>query len=283
MCRLSLKLTLPSMTPGRLVAIIALTTLVEALRHAPTQTHPGPKLSQACAKQLDKLADSKFQKEAAKCEQEGKFPDQVIEALQKMDQAAAVSHAEAMFIKCAKFSQDCAAEVAPGLVMELRFSGAAVSNKCMKQVQDVRKDPKTMKAAAKCEKDEKIGETILSALHTNNLPQAVSAAEKGLKTCMHVESTCAYQVAPVVVNSVVMEAMKQQHQQQAPPMTVVLTKGSMDSFGLSLQGQHKKKVSMLNMAVPKFPLSKHGAVLLQLPRRSKWVSRLVLELASSGA
>merc|ERR1719395_455336 len=98
-----------------------------------------------------KLKDPEVQKASAKCEQEGQYPDKVVARLKEGDESGATKLVEEMFQKCASFSEACAAEVAPGLVMELRFSGVAVSEKCLAEVSKVQQDPEAQQVAAKCQ------------------------------------------------------------------------------------------------------------------------------------
>merc|ERR1719171_347075 len=109
--------------------------------------------------------------------------------------------------------------------MKVRFSGAAVSKECRQETMKKQQDPKIRAHAEQCEKDEKLGEKIFTNLNNNDLEGAVSAAEHSLKKCMDMSDTCAWQLAPVVVNNAVMHAMQAQQQQQGPPMqeTTVLT------------------------------------------------------------
>jgi len=73
---------------------------------------------------------------------------------------------------------------------------------------------------------EKLTENVLAALNKGNLKDAISSAETGLEKCMSMSEKCSYQIAPVLVNSVVMRAMMQQGggggQPQEAPMTTVM-------------------------------------------------------------
>jgi len=270
----------------QVVTLIAAVLSVDAARFA--QQPAG--LSADCNEQLNRLKDPEVQKASAKCEKEGKYPDQVVALLKKQDEAGATKKVEEMFTKCAKFSETCAKQVAPGLVMELRFSGAAVSEECVAAVGKVQQDPEAQKVAAKCQAEEKVGENILMALNKNDLKSAMSVADNSLQKCLKLSKGCAWQLSPVLVNDVVMQAMQAQAAQQQQPQaqqTIVLAAGKAGSavspMVLKLALESKGKVaSLLNMAVPKvaLPTGKNlrSPVLLQTSSK-KWVSKLLLILA----
>eukprot|EP00746_Dinoflagellata_sp_MGD_P161862 gnl/MRDRNA2_/MRDRNA2_89161_c0_seq1.p1 gnl/MRDRNA2_/MRDRNA2_89161_c0~~gnl/MRDRNA2_/MRDRNA2_89161_c0_seq1.p1 ORF type:complete len:281 (-),score=78.26 gnl/MRDRNA2_/MRDRNA2_89161_c0_seq1:59-901(-) len=253
----------------------------------------GPQgLSQECNQELNRLRDPEVQKKSAECEKEGKYPDRVVENLKKGNEANATKLVEEMFTKCASFSEACAAEVAPGLIMEVRFSGVAVSEQCLADVSSVQKDPESQKKAAQCQAEQKVGENILMALNKNDIKGAMDVADASLQKCLHCSDKCAWQLAPVLVNDVVMQAMQAQAaQQQQPqtPQTVVLAAPhpgfavSPQVLKLAIEDRQSKKVaSLLNMAVPKvvLPTSKNlrSPVLLQTSS-NVWVSKLLLVLA----
>merc|ERR1719486_378947 len=73
-----------------------------------------------------------------------------------------------------------------------------------------------------CDKKNNLTENVLDSLNKGDLKGAISSAESGLEKCLHMSEKCSYQIAPVLVNSVVMRAMMQQGQQQEVPMTTVM-------------------------------------------------------------
>jgi hypothetical protein len=249
-------------------------------------------LSPECNQELNRLRDPEVQKKSAECEQEGKYPDQVVKLLKKGDEAKATKLVEEMFQKCASFSEKCAGEVAPGLIMEVRFSGVAVSEECLADVSKVQKDPESQQKAAQCQAEQKVGENILMALNKNDIKGAMSVADTSLQKCLHCSKECAWQLAPVLVNDVVMQAMQAQaaqQQQGGSPMTVVLAEPhpgfavSPKVLKLAIEDrQAKKAASLLNMAVPKvmLPTGKNlrSPVLLQTSS-NVWVSKLLLVMA----
>jgi len=258
----------------------------------------GPQgLSAECNQELNSLRDPEVQKKSAECEQEGKYPDRVVELLKNGEEAKAEKLVAEMFTKCASFSEKCAGEVAPGLIMEVRFSGVAVSKACMANVSNVQKDPEAQQEAAQCQAEEKVGQHILEELKENDIKGAMSVADKSLEKCLHCSDKCAWQLAPVLVNDVVMQAMQaqasqqQQPQQPQTPETIVLAAPhpgidvSPKVLKLAIEERQAKKVaSLLNMAVPKvmLPTSKNknlrSPVLLQTSS-NVWVSKLLLVLA----
>lgn len=273
----------------RFLVFLSIVLAVNAARLQ--KQHPG--ISPDCNKELMRLKDPKVQKASAECEQKGQYPDKVVAHLKKGEESEATKLVQEMFTKCASFSEKCAAEVAPGLVMELRFSGVAVSEKCMGEVGKVQKDPAAQQFAAKCQAEQKVAENILMALNKDDIKSAMKVADESLQKCMKMSEGCSWQLAPVLVNDVVMQAMQaqvaQQGQQQAVPETVVLAAPKAGSsvspqiLKLAIEAHSKGKVaSLLNMAVPKvtLPTGKklRSPVLLQTSS-SVWVSRLLLALA----
>jgi len=284
---------------GKISFVVLLSTVfaVNAARLINRKQHPG--ISPECNSELMRLKDPEVQKASAKCEQEGQYPDKVVAKLKAGDEAGATKLVEEMFHKCASFSESCAAEVAPGLIMELRFSGVAVKKGCLDEVSKVQQDPEAQQAAAKCQEEEKVGENILMELNKNDINGAMNVADESLQKCLHCSKNCSWQLAPVLVNDVVMQAMQAQAaqqgqpgqpgQQQSIPETVVLAAPQASPsvapqvLKLAIEARSKEKVtSLLNMAVPKavLPTSKNlrSPVLLQTSSKT-WVSKLLLSLA----
>jgi len=277
--------------------VIVLLTAVFAVDAARHLAQPEGALSEDCNKELNRLRDPEVQKAAAECEKKGQYPDKVLALLKKGDEAGATSLTEEMFKKCAKFSDKCASEVAPGLIMELRFSGLAVSDTCAQEAGKVEKDPELQQFAAECQTEEKVGENILMALNKNDLKSAMGVAETSLTKCLKMSEGCAWQLAPVLVNDVVMQAMQSQaaqsgqQQQQQTPQTIVLTASQKKQavapqiLKLAIQSHQKKAASLLFMAVPKVILPtdqkslRVSPSLLQTDSHSVWVSKLLLTLA----
>jgi hypothetical protein len=126
-------------------------------------------LKMCMSKMFDMLQHPDQQKNAAKCEKDGKFVDQVIGDIQKDDEAAAKAQVNQLFTKCASLPTDCAAEVAPQLIEMLRLSGAAVSKKCRDEIQKPQEDEKLMTEASNCDSKMNISESTLSALNAGTL------------------------------------------------------------------------------------------------------------------
>merc|ERR1719486_1750754 len=73
-----------------------------------------------------------------------------------------------------------------------------------------------------CDKKNNLTENVLDSLNKGDLKGAISSAETGLEKCLDMSEKCSYQIAPVLVNSVVMRAMMQQGAQEEVPMTTVM-------------------------------------------------------------
>lgn len=209
-------------TPAKQHSVALTQHLVSKSQQPPAQQQ---QLPEHCTQAMQKMREPEFAKKAAKCEKEGKYPEKAIAALQKRDEKAAEGAIEELFTKCAQLPKDCAAKIAPDLVTNLRFSGAAVSEECAKKMEEVQTDEAKAKQMQDCDKKEHLTEDVLAALNKGDLDKAINSAESGLEKCMDLDKTCSYQIAPVLVNSVVMRAMLeqgQQQQQQEIPQTTVL-------------------------------------------------------------
>jgi len=169
-----------------------------------------PELSPACSAEMQGLNDKTKRLAAAECEKKKGYADAVLDHLQTGEEAEAVGVTETSFKECAKFSDTCAGEVAPGVVQEIRFSGLAVTDKCRAEIQTAQGDEKLMAEAQACEQKEKTSEQLLGALNTGDLDGAVDSAHVSLSKCMKLSDNCAFQISPVLVNQVVTMAMMQQ-------------------------------------------------------------------------
>lgn len=236
----------------------------------------GPELPPQCQEQLHALRDGAKQQEAAKCEKDNQLPSKVITYLQAGKKSEAENATKTAFEKCAKMTPECAAQIAPGTVQELRFSGVALSDTCKDAVNKAQSDKAAMQEVRKCEKTENIAKGMISALNNDDLEGAVTAAQTGLEKCMKLSSKCAFQVAPVLINQfVVMSSMN------AGGMMPVLVRKSIDSA----EEAKLVKTSLLHVATEARRLKwlpspkgvKRGEVFLQ--KNVYRVSRLVLSLA----
>lgn len=238
-------------------------------------------ISAKCKEEVKAIQNKEKATAISACEEKAKYPQQAVAHLQKGDRSAAIKTIEESFQTCAKFSEPCAKELAPQVIQQLEFSGAAVSVECRQTVAKIQSDEKKMKASAKCEQDAKVVENVLTSLNKNDLKNAVAAAHKGLEKCMGLSERCASQLAPVVVNQVVMRAMmEQQKAKQQVPTTTVFARVS----AAVLAPQTDKNLSLIGAAldqrahtvVPK----KTGFSFLQmrhLPQR--FVSRMLMQMA----
>lgn len=276
------------------LALLAVATLVTSVAAAPNATAhlnsrggvrakaqalarkaKRPDVAAQCQDQLHTLRDVAKQQAAAQCEKDNQFPNQVITSLQAGKILDAENTTKIAFEKCAKMTSECAAQIAPGTVQELRFSGVALSDGCKDKVNEIQADKAAMKEVRKCEKSENVAQGMISALKDDDLESAVNAAQTGLEKCMKLSHECAFQVAPVLINQfVIMSTMN------AQGMMPVLVRKSMDSA----EEAKKVKSSLLRVAtdgrrlkwVP-YKGAKRGAVFLQ--KNVYRVSRLVLSLA----
>jgi len=251
-----------------------------------------PGVSPKCQDEVKSIQTKSKAAAVTACEEKAKYPQQAITHLQNGDKAAAVSTIEESFQKCAKFSEGCAKELAPAVIQQLQFSGAAVADTCKQAVQKVQSDKEKMKQVAMCELQEKVAESVLAALNKGEIDSAVGAAQQGLQKCMGLSETCASQLAPVVVNQVVMRALAEQQQKQGQggaeeaPMTTVFANATSATV---LASKTTEKLSLVGMAVDqrvpvKFSKKSSQMSFLQkdhktvrLPQR--FVSRMIMQFA----
>jgi len=223
-------------------------------------------MPEECVKSMQDLQNTENQAASQKCEDEGKYGDKAIAALRKANEHEAIAHVHEVFMKCGKLSEKCAALVAPRLVQEMRISGVAVSDGCKAEYAKVQNNEKALNATADCDKKEKLAEKTLSALSNGDADSAIDSAEQGLEKCMNISKPCAFQIAPVIVNSMIMRAMMEAEMTQvlvaqpvlvveAEPVVIVEDDGS-SSADAPAAAASKKKVSLLQMAASIRPAGK---------------------------
>jgi len=241
-------------------------------------------ISPKCKEEVKSIQTKEKAAAVGACEEKGQYAQKAVAHLQNDDAAAAISTITESFQTCAKFSETCAKELAPVVVQQLQFSGAAVSPKCRESVKKVQTDKEKMKEVATCEQQGKVVEKVLVALNKNDLHAAVDVAETGLEKCMGLSEKCASQIAPVVVNQVVMRALMESQQKQGakeiPTTTVfarvtstVLTQSTSDR--LSLVGTALDQ--RVHSAIPKKTVGMSFLQKVRLPHH--YVSRMILKMA----
>lgn len=252
-----------------------------------TASRLAPSVSAKCQEQVKGIQTKEKAAAVGACEEKAQYPQKAITHLQNGDRPAAISTIEESFQTCAKFSESCAKELAPRVIQQLEFSGAAISNECKQTVAKIQGDQQKMKEVATCEKQNKVVENILVALNKNDLAAALDASQKGLEKCSHLSEKCARQIAPVIVNQVVLSALAEQQKQQGGqeiPMTTVLASvpasmlGSKTTEQLSLLGTavNQRGLAVRRTSFPK----KHTVSFLQRVDAPKlFVSSMIMQMA----
>lgn len=222
-------------------------------------------MPEECAQAVDKLQDPAVQADSHQCEEKGKYFDKAVAALQAADEKAALAHVHEAFQECGKLSDKCAAFVAPRIVQTMRISGVAVSDACKDEFNKAQNSEAALVATADCDKKEKLAEKSLTALGNGDGDGAISATKQGLLKCMNISTTCAFQLAPVIVNSMIMRAMAEDVMTQvlvaqpvlvvddAEPVVVIEDDGSTDAPAPQTQ---KKTSSLLQIAASIHPAGK---------------------------
>jgi len=244
--------------------LLAQQSVADAERKQPKQVT----MPEECVKSLQDLQSPEAQAAAQKCEEAGTYGDKAVEALQAADEKAAVAHVREVFEKCGKLPEKCAALVAPRLVQEMRVSGFAVSDACKaeyRKTRMVQNDEKALAGIAACDKKELLADKTLTALNNGDGVGAIDATEQGLEMCMNTSKSCAFQLAPVIVNSLIMRAMQEAAITQvlvaqpvliveADPVVVVEDDGAADAP--ANEKELKKKMSFTQMAASIRPAGK---------------------------
>jgi len=254
------------------------------------------KTMQMCmGKMFDMMQHIDQQKNAAKCEKEGKFVQQVIADIQKDDDAAAKKEVETLFTKCASLPADCAAETAPQLIEMLRLSGAAISDKCRDEVKKPQENEKLMLAAGNCDAKHNISENTLSAVDAGNMTSAQGFAQQALTECMNVSKVCAHQAAPAFLNTAMMHVMEERAMEEmlnSGPVMVIQPVIMVSPEQIAPDSKNKKALSLLSMAASTHKkqfrrANVRGAkttapVMLQVgTHQGPWISELLVKLAVS--
>jgi len=254
-----------------------------------TASGQAPGVSPKCKEELKSIQTKEKAQAVRACEEKAKYPQQAIAHLQNGDRSAAISTIKESFQSCAKFSETCAKEIAPQVIQQIEFSGKAVSKNCQESVAVVLNDAKKMKEVTECEKQNKVVENILVGLNGNDLKSALDVAETSLEKCSGLSEKCASQLAPVVVNQVVLRALAEQQQQpggqdQTNQITVFATAASATELSSKTTGQLSligTAVNQRGLAVRRtvFP-KKHVVSLLQrgTPPQA-YVSHMLMQMA----
>jgi len=269
----------------RIFFILAVTATASRLR-----TRQGPSVSPKCKEEVKSIQTKEKAAAVGACEEKAQYPQKAIAHLQKGDRVSAIKTIEESFQTCAKFSESCAKELAPQVIQQIEFSGAAVSPQCKQSVAKVQKDQNKMKEVMKCEKDVKVVEKVLVSLNKDDLKSAVDAAHTGLEKCMGLSDQCADQLAPVVVNQVVMRALMEAQKQQGGPEEVPMTTVFARASATVLASKPADKLSLIGAALDQRALKgtgsgtvtpkQNGVSLLQRARLPKrFVSRMIMQFA----
>lgn len=247
---------------------------------------PKTPLPRDCKQMVQRLEEASMQSFSHQCEDQGQYSYHIAEALKKDDRKLAMAAAIELFAKCGKMSKACAEKMAPGLVEEVRLSGMTVSDECRAQTKKLQGDKAHLKGAAECDKKEKFSEKVMAFLEKDDLHEAVNAAEQSLTTCMKLSNDCAHQVAPILVNSLVMRAMEQaateteiasRMESQAPILLV--------EQPVLFAVKPGREMSLLGQFAATNSQSAHKSLsfLQKDPKILPWMSKLILNLALKNA
>jgi len=180
-------------------------------------------VSAQCQSELEGLSASRSRVQRAEtCEQQNKLSEQAVTALQQGNQSRATDAIERGFFECGALSMKCSEELAPEVVLKLRLTGVTVTKQCIQKAQAMQ-GKKATKADQVCQ--DNVTKSMISQLSQRNLNGAMSAAEYGLKTCQDIQRPCDFQLAPVLVTSLLEQHMEDEEEAQQQEIVEVMLTG----------------------------------------------------------
>lgn len=236
-------------------------------------------VSPKCKEEVRSIQTKEKAAAVGECEKKGQYPQKAIQHLQQGDRNAAIATIEESFQTCAKFSEPCAKELAPRVIQSLEFSGAAITYECKSAVTKVQSDQVKMQQVKECENKTKHTENVMAALDKNDLDAAVGSAKKGLKECMGLSEKCATQLAPFVVNQVVMKSLEAAGAKQETPMTTVFA----SAMTPVLAAATSEKISLIGTVLDEksriLPPTRGMSFLQRGHVYKRFVSRMLMHMA----
>lgn len=172
-------------------------------------------LSSKCQNELKEVEGSEEKMMAAQqCELESGLTQKAVDSLLLAKRTDALATVANSFEECVKVSSGCAEEIAPKVVLQMRLSGVAVDETCMKVAQaQTQKLPSD--DTVKCQ--ENTTKFMVDGLVKQDLEGALVVAQTGLGKCHKLESPCDFQLAPILVVQILQAAQQQQQGGGAPP------------------------------------------------------------------
>lgn len=176
-------------------------------------------LTPACQKEMTELkSDEKRAASAQKCEQD-RDAKKVVQMLSDADLDGATSEVSSTFQACGNITKSCSKEVAPHIVMMVRLSGMAISDKCKEAAAKIEA---THKEPEKCQGV--MMQSVFDKLRNQNLDGALDAANKGLDTCVKMEKPCGFQFAPVLVTQILQAVAAREMEDEEEEITYLINR-----------------------------------------------------------
>jgi len=176
-------------------------------------------LTPACQKEMSELkSDEKRATRAQKCEQDTDAK-KVVQMLSDADLDGATSKVASTFQTCGNITKSCSNEVAPHIVMMVRLSGMAISDKC-KEI--AAKTEAAHKAPEKCQGV--MMQSVFEKLQKHDLDGALDNANKGLDSCVKMEKPCDFQFAPVLVSQILQAVQAREMEEEAAEITYLIAR-----------------------------------------------------------
>lgn len=229
-------------------------------------------VSAQCQSEMERLSASRSRLQSAEtCEQQSKHSQQAVNALQQGNQSQATDAIERSFFECGKLSTKCSKEMAPEVVLKLRLTGVTVTKQCIQKAQAMQ-GKKATKADQVCQ--DNVTKSMISQLSQRNLNGAMSAAEYGLKTCQDIQRPCDFQLAPVLVASLLEQHIEDEEEAQQQEIVEVMLTGIAAAQEMSKKLQQSSgKVNATQRASQKNQTAKKP-VLATPPKNKKAISLL---------
>jgi len=174
-------------------------------------------LTPACQKEMTELkSDDKRAASAQKCEQD-RDAKKVVQMLSDADLDGATSEVSSTFQTCGNITKSCSKEVAPHIVMMVRLSGMAISDKCKEVAAEAaHKEPEKCQGV--------MMQSVFEKLQKQDLDGALDTANKGLDTCVKMEKPCDFQFAPVLVSQIIQAVEAREMEEEEEEITYLINR-----------------------------------------------------------
>jgi hypothetical protein len=165
----------------------------------------------ACKKEMITLmTDQTRLMKSMKCEKDSQHAEAAVKQLQLANATGAKQAVVTAFHECGDISVSCARELAPDLVLKMRLTGAAVTKECADVAHAIEATGPPNSTVSACQA--KVMEGMSQKLMAQDFAGAIDTAEQGMSKCSGIHHPCDFQLAPVLLVSLMRAGMQQQEQ-----------------------------------------------------------------------